>query len=413
MRALPGLRVVFLISLLVGSGCAHLSPPPPLPPPPEAPRPPEPPPPPPAPAEGIPAEGISYCVIQRGQVTEITAQIDPQTGDTISGIPPVANAFPATAGYAAGDTWYINSEAITFSGNRYVKYGLPRIVGVDDLRPAGQYAGITVFVEAAATRLEVVYVPVRPGCEFQPYQREEFLSSRSGKAHTTHEVRVRASAQRHTRRPPAEELSSVAPVVESVRDVVVAVGQMITDLPAAWVQGRRGVVTITLLREAGVPRRESYKDTLRLAVAGGVPSVQDRIRIVDTLRVANDMRARLFVDTVNSPTFVLEPMQGNDTTVQSLRRGPAKWSFRATPLRPDTQTLDINVELLEDGDGHRQTTFLGPFSVSVVIEPDTRWKLERIVYKYIVPFITGGGLLALIGLLLKGRGGGGKLEHGE
>jgi hypothetical protein len=31
---------------------------------------------------------------------------------------------------------------------------------------------VSLFAEAGQTRPDVIYVPVRPGCEFQPYQAE-------------------------------------------------------------------------------------------------------------------------------------------------------------------------------------------------------------------------------------------------
>jgi len=57
------------------------------------------------------------------------------------------------------------------NGRRYVKYGLPRVLGVNEVTRTADYMGVPVFAEAGATAAtEVLYVPVRPGCEFQPYQ---------------------------------------------------------------------------------------------------------------------------------------------------------------------------------------------------------------------------------------------------
>jgi hypothetical protein len=82
-----------------------------------------------------------------------------------------STAYPATTGYAAGATWYINNEPITVNGRRYVKYGLPRVLGVNEVTRTADFMGVPVFAEAGATgTTEVLYVPVRPGCEFQPYQ---------------------------------------------------------------------------------------------------------------------------------------------------------------------------------------------------------------------------------------------------
>ncbi|HEX8272093.1 MAG TPA: hypothetical protein VF615_05545, partial [Longimicrobiaceae bacterium] len=51
--------------------------------------------------------------------------------------------------------------------------GLPRVVGVTEVSRTGEYQGVGVFTEASATGTpDVIYIPVRPGCEFQPYQYE-------------------------------------------------------------------------------------------------------------------------------------------------------------------------------------------------------------------------------------------------
>jgi len=83
-------------------------------------------------------------------------------------------AYPTTGAYAANATWFINNEPITFNNRRYVKYGLPRVLGVSEVTRGGDYQGVGVFTEAGATGApEVIYLPVRPGCEFQPYQLEQ------------------------------------------------------------------------------------------------------------------------------------------------------------------------------------------------------------------------------------------------
>jgi hypothetical protein len=111
------------------------------------------------------------CVVQGGALQQVTAQYNTTRGDTTYQGRPFAQAFPATTGYAAGSTWYINNEPITVNGRRYVKYGLPRVLGVNEVTRVADVQGVTVFAEAGATgATEVIYVPVRPGCEFQPYQ---------------------------------------------------------------------------------------------------------------------------------------------------------------------------------------------------------------------------------------------------
>jgi hypothetical protein len=144
-------------------------PPPPLPPPPPPPPPPAilPPPPPPV----VTTQDINVCVIQGGTLTSVTAQYNPATGDTTYNGTRFSDAYGTGADYAAGATWYINNDEVTFNNRTYVKYGLPRVLGVTEVTRSGDYQGVGVFTEAGATGTpEVIYVPVRPGCEFQPYQ---------------------------------------------------------------------------------------------------------------------------------------------------------------------------------------------------------------------------------------------------
>ena len=63
-----------------------------------------------------------------------------------------------------------------------MKYGLPRVLGTRDVNNAGTVNGVSVFAEpgANAQRPEVIYVPTRPGCEFQPYQTEAKTGSVRG-----------------------------------------------------------------------------------------------------------------------------------------------------------------------------------------------------------------------------------------
>ncbi len=136
-----------------------------IPPPPPAVQPPPPPPPP------VETRNIQVCVVQGGALSNVTAVYNTRTGDTTVNGQRFSTAYPATTGYSAGATWYINNEPITVNGRRYVKYGLPRVLGVSEVTRTADYMGVPVFAEAGATgATEVLYVPVRPGCEFQPYQ---------------------------------------------------------------------------------------------------------------------------------------------------------------------------------------------------------------------------------------------------
>jgi len=132
-------RLVAGLKLVLGD----LLPPPPVPPPPPPPMAPEPPPaplaPPPPPAEA----------------------------------PVVTCDIPAGSS-AAGADWYVNSQPVVFNGRRYVKYGLPRVLGSGDVVNVGTFQGLPVFAEPSGDRMrpEVLYVSVGTACEFQPYQVE-------------------------------------------------------------------------------------------------------------------------------------------------------------------------------------------------------------------------------------------------
>jgi hypothetical protein len=155
------------LSLLLGGRRAAPFVPPPPPPPPAEPRIAPPPPPPPA------MRTLSVCVVQNGMPANVQAQYDPATRDTTVDGRPFGQAHAAAAApYASGAAWYIQNDQITVGGRRFVKFGTPRVLGVNDVVRAGEYQGIPVFAEAGTARPEVVYVPVRPGCEFQPYQTE-------------------------------------------------------------------------------------------------------------------------------------------------------------------------------------------------------------------------------------------------
>ena len=117
-------------------------------------------------------QDIRVCVVQDGNLTELSAQYNPTAGDTTVNGQPFGTVHPMGSQYAANATWFINNEPVMFQNRRFVKYGLPRVLGVSEVTRVGEFQGVSLFAEAGQTRPDVVYVPVRPGCEFQPYQVE-------------------------------------------------------------------------------------------------------------------------------------------------------------------------------------------------------------------------------------------------
>jgi hypothetical protein len=167
-------RFAFTPRLVLGlkASFGNILPPPPVVVPPPPPVTPPPPPVTPPPPTGDQIVDVRVCVVQDGNLTEVTAQYNQTRGDTTVNGTPFSTAYPATTGYAANAGWFINNEAITFNNRRYVKYGLPRVLGVTEVSRAGEVQGVSVFSEGGNMNAEVIYVPVRPGCEFQPYQTE-------------------------------------------------------------------------------------------------------------------------------------------------------------------------------------------------------------------------------------------------
>ena len=125
---------------------------------------------------------IRYCVVRDGQLAEVEATYDAARADTMIGGQPVAMAYPADAlPYAAGTAWFINHEPLAMGNSRYIKYGLPRRLSPRDLRPAGEYRGVPLFTDASMPgNTDIYYVPVRSGCEFQPYQNTTQMGSVRG-----------------------------------------------------------------------------------------------------------------------------------------------------------------------------------------------------------------------------------------
>jgi hypothetical protein len=75
--------------------------------------------------------------------------------------------------YAGNETWFTQDSAITVQGRSYRKYGLPRIVGLNEITPYATYRGVTMFQEAGPHGTpEVLYAPAHASCEVQPYVME-------------------------------------------------------------------------------------------------------------------------------------------------------------------------------------------------------------------------------------------------
>jgi hypothetical protein len=148
-----------------------------------APLPPPPPPAPaPAPAPAPPAtREITVCVVQDGQIRNVTATFNPATNDTMVAGQRFRDAYPTTAPtYAAGANWYVTTDQMRFNNRDYVRFGVSRLITTPaQLTRVGEFQGTPIFAEAGAMAPhDVLYVPLRHGCEFQPYQLRTAIQPR-------------------------------------------------------------------------------------------------------------------------------------------------------------------------------------------------------------------------------------------
>ena len=122
---------------------------------------------PPPPAVGV--RVVRLCLFRGGELREESHVVDATRLDSV-----YARTRDPGPGYAAGERWYIDNGPIQFGRRRFVKYGLPRVMTMGELRRLGAYRGIGVYTEVAESVDDplVLYVPVRPGCEFQVYSTE-------------------------------------------------------------------------------------------------------------------------------------------------------------------------------------------------------------------------------------------------
>jgi hypothetical protein len=120
---------------------------------------------------------LTICFVQNGRLRIENLRYNSSTGDTLTvDSLPISQLVPLTGEYASVAGWYVGGERITVRGRRYGMYGRPRVLGIDEVIRIDDYRGVSVFAEAAdtASASRVVYLPTRPGCEFQPYATEEF-----------------------------------------------------------------------------------------------------------------------------------------------------------------------------------------------------------------------------------------------
>ena len=141
----------------------------------------------PAAAQQVPAADasgrITVCVLRDGEIAEVEAVFDTARRDTLVDGRPFSEAHPAgSPPYAAASPWYVDDAPLPFQGRMLMKHGLPRIFAPGQLRRAGEFRGLPLFAEAGDRGVpDVVYVFVRPGCEFHPYQVDYHVGAVRGR----------------------------------------------------------------------------------------------------------------------------------------------------------------------------------------------------------------------------------------
>jgi hypothetical protein len=113
-------------------------------------------------------DSVMVCVVRNGQLAEVRATVDGQTGDTLVNGRPFAELFPAPQ-YLAAAAWAARGEWVIYDRRRYISYGTPRVLPATDLVRVGEYRGVPLFARNLEGAYRSVYLPTRPGCEFQLY----------------------------------------------------------------------------------------------------------------------------------------------------------------------------------------------------------------------------------------------------
>jgi hypothetical protein len=128
-----------------------------------------------------PLERLSVCVVRNGELSEVPVFYNPATGDSLYESQSFRDAFPADSTFAASAAWYHTYRPIPLFGRPYVSYGLPRAMRPGEVVAIARYRGLTVYGQPGdSVRPLVVFLPVRPTCEFQPYETEAGQGVRGG-----------------------------------------------------------------------------------------------------------------------------------------------------------------------------------------------------------------------------------------
>lgn len=120
----------------------------------------------------LPEGRAAALCLASGQTAEVRISA---AGDTLVGprrvrLGELGPGIGFVGNYAADEAWFIADEPLTLERRRYSKFGQPESRGCGAMKIVGDFNGVNLFTEiAASSPFTTVYVPVRPGI-FQPYR---------------------------------------------------------------------------------------------------------------------------------------------------------------------------------------------------------------------------------------------------
>ena len=123
------------------------------------------------PQRPAPVHNITLCIVENGALKTVAAVVDTSRGDTLVDGRSWREVYPAIyPPYALGAPW-LAREIIVLDGRYYAPYGLPDVIAPQLLMRVGEFRGVPVFAERDIGEEvpSAIFVPTRPGCEFQPY----------------------------------------------------------------------------------------------------------------------------------------------------------------------------------------------------------------------------------------------------
>ncbi len=124
----------------------------------------------------------NVCVHRRGSRELTPAQLAFGTFEGKPDLVPAVQhgetlAVHSAANYpdARGLDWFVDNDEIGFGSVSYKKYGLPRVLGAQEIEFFAEKDGVFVGKEKGLSDadVDVLYVMIdQAGCEFQPYQKK-------------------------------------------------------------------------------------------------------------------------------------------------------------------------------------------------------------------------------------------------